>query len=611
MVCRVEVYELTAGNGDNTENRLLLINVEKVIYAIIRITCFIITAIDLNRTAASSINCCAAVGDKCTVINNNTCAVNRRNNLNVLAITCCKHCAFAGDCKLSAVLRKDYFNDFSVIICCDCMTVKVKNYVIICSVKNKRCYEIYVINELNCFAGLCCVDRILKRIVLNAVNLNYGNEVGICRATNLTEAVCKIVAVRSNNFLCYENCLTYRAVLTFGKTGLGTCGLYCRVNYDVVVELVNNFLCYENLVTYRAMLTFGKACLGTCRSLSCVDYFSVSELINNFLLYESYAANRALLTVSKTGLGAACSLAGNCFLCVSKLFDSLCLSAKLNATYRTVNYAVVRACCRASSVNYVFLNCCALGVRKLFNNLCCSAELFATYRTVNYAVVRACSRASSVNYVFLNCLALGVSELFNNFLCYENLITYRAVLTFGKACLGTCGSLSCVGYLGVSCEFAVCLAAIITNCLSLTGCCAAGVICKLTCVFALTYRANTRVLSFIILRPAAHCVIKLINNFLCNGCTVTSGAVRTFGKTCSCTSRSYSLVNYDVMAESRNNCLRYLVVASCAVLTCGETGFGTSSSNCRINYDVVTESINCFCVAVATNRTSVFNFACV
>ena len=75
MICGVEAYEATTGNCDNTKIGFLLINIKKEVHAIIKLLSLIVTAVDFNRTAASSVDCCATVRNISTVADNNGCAV--------------------------------------------------------------------------------------------------------------------------------------------------------------------------------------------------------------------------------------------------------------------------------------------------------------------------------------------------------------------------------------------------------------------------------------------------------------------------------------------------------------------------------------------------------
>ena len=77
------------------------------------------------------------------------------------------------------------------------------------------------------------------------------------------------------------NLVAYVAIATYGTgvsgvTAIETIGssYYCIV---FVTKCVNSFLSYDNCVTYGAVLTFGKTGSGTSRSYCCVDNLGVAE----------------------------------------------------------------------------------------------------------------------------------------------------------------------------------------------------------------------------------------------------------------------------------------------------------------------------------------------
>ena len=87
-------------------------------------------------------------------------------------------------------------------------------------------------------------------------------------------------------------------------------------------------------------------------------------------------------------------------------------------------------------------------------------------------------------------------------------------------------------------------------------------------------------------------VTESVNNFLLY-LVVTNCAVLTLGKTGVITGRSYCLVNLDLMTERGNNLLRCSVaVTSGAVRTFSKTCFGTGGSNRLVDYHMVTVRSN-------------------
>ena len=147
------------------------------------------------------------------------------------------------------------------------------------------------------------------------INLFYNP----CR-TVVTELTCRIaglsagcvlavilsgvkVAGSGDGGLSYGECLTYRTLLTVGKTvgGTGSC----------VAEYVNlgmslhgdDILLYEYGVTNGTLLTIGKTGCCTSRIMAENHFFSVAKSRNNFLFGSYGLTNRALSALGKTGCG--------------------------------------------------------------------------------------------------------------------------------------------------------------------------------------------------------------------------------------------------------------------------------------------------------------------
>ena len=74
------------------------------------------------------------------------------------------------------------------------------------------------------------------------------------------------VSLSSNYSLCYNNCVTYRTVLTFGKTGFGTGRSYCRIDHFSVSKLCNSF---------------GLGATASCASVGLYTFFSTSRRFGN------------------------------------------------------------------------------------------------------------------------------------------------------------------------------------------------------------------------------------------------------------------------------------------------------------------------------------------
>ena len=379
---------------------------------------------------------------------------------------------------------------------------------------------------------ICCNNFLCNLVVTSGAVRAFGKtgfSTGRCNCSIGDHIVIECV----NYFLCNENFVTYGAVLAFCLTCSSTSSSYRLVNNLGVPLCCNNFLCNENFVTYGAVLTFCLTCSSTSSSYCLINNFGVTLCCNYFLCNENFVTYGAVLTFGKTGFGTSCILCRVNRLGMSKFVDSLFGSAELFATYRTLNYFIIRTCSLTGSINYILLNCCCRGMSKLVDSLFGSAELFATYRTVNYFFIRTCSLTGSGNYVLLSRFACGVRKLSSFCLCNENCFTNGAVLTFGKTGCSTSCSYCLINYLGVrklvdslfsSAELFATYRAlnyfIIRTC-SLTG---SG--------------------NYVFLSRFARGVRKLSSFCLCNENCFTNGAVLTFGKTGCSTSCSYCLINY-------------------------------------------------------------------
>ena len=80
-----------------------------------------------------------------------------------------------------------------------------------------------------------------------------------------------------NSILCDNDCVTYRAMLTFCKPCCCTSSLNCCVNYLGMRLLFNSILSNKHLRTYRTMLSLCKSCCLTCSFNYLVYYLRVTE----------------------------------------------------------------------------------------------------------------------------------------------------------------------------------------------------------------------------------------------------------------------------------------------------------------------------------------------
>ena len=77
-----------------------------------------------------------------------------------------------------------------------------------------------------------------------------------------------------------EDFVTYRTVLTRGKTGGRTGGCYRRVGDLGMSEGGHSRLRYENGIALGAIYTQGKTCLGAGRGYGIYGHLSVTESVN-------------------------------------------------------------------------------------------------------------------------------------------------------------------------------------------------------------------------------------------------------------------------------------------------------------------------------------------
>ena len=414
-------------------------------------------------------------------------------------------------------------------------------------------------------------------------------------------------------FLCKENLVTYGAVLTLGKTCLGTGGSYCIVDYLGVTERVsvisnvavatyrtsisgittvftirssyycvirvtccgNCLLCNENLVTYRAMLTLSKTGCSTGRCYCLVNNLGVTGCGNNSLV-KYFTTVCTYLASGKTGGGTGCGsacyrsgvgmLAGK--ICITSVANFVVvlvkmaksvyyfLSNKKLATHRAVltfSKAGFSTSCRYCSVNCFSMAGCG-------NDYVISGKLNATNGTVNYAVIVTCVLTGRCNALLYNCFTYGMAVCRNYLLSNENLVTYGTMLTGGKTGCGTSRSYCLVGYLSVTERGN---SYIISGKLNVTY---GTVNYVVIATVSLTSRINV-----VFYNGVACSVSKCCYSFLNNESLATYGTMLTFGKTGLGTSGSLCLVNNLGMSE------RIGVISNVAVTTYGTDVSGVTA----------------------------------
>ena len=157
-----------------------------------------------------------------------------------------------------------------------------------------------------------------------AVAASYFNIAVLGTACAVNYKITVSVTCSCNRFLCNENRVTNRAVLTFGQTCFGASRSLCSINYCGVAlsayvdegEVNKILLCFiiffgiEGNVAVTAS-DFNIAVLGTACAVNYKITVSVARSLNCFLSNKNFATNRAVLTFSQTCFGASSS---NCLV---------------------------------------------------------------------------------------------------------------------------------------------------------------------------------------------------------------------------------------------------------------------------------------------------------
>ena len=136
-----------------------------------------------------------------------------------------------------------------------------------------------------------------------------------------------------------------------------------------MTKCINYFLCYENLVTYGAMLTFGKTGCCTCRCYRCINYFGMSKSRNKLCLYKCFVTYRAVFSFCVSDFCTSrCDFRIDNYG-VTKCVNYDCLAAELYITYGTVNYVIIRTSCCTCRCYVVFNNNVTFCMTKCVYNL--------------------------------------------------------------------------------------------------------------------------------------------------------------------------------------------------------------------------------------------------
>ena len=100
---------------------------------------------------------------------------------------------------------------------------------------------------------------------------------------NCYDPFTEAVTVGRDILLSNQHLVTGGAMLTCGKSVLGTGSRHCCINYLPMTECRYGFLSNEYFVTYGAMLTFGKTFGSTGNSYCLIDNLGMAERLYSFL----------------------------------------------------------------------------------------------------------------------------------------------------------------------------------------------------------------------------------------------------------------------------------------------------------------------------------------
>ena len=142
---------------------------------------------------------------------------------------------------------------------------------------------------------------------------------------------------------------------TLGKTGFGTVGCYCCVNYYGVTKRCYGLLCNENLAAYRTVATLGKTGFGTVGCYCCVNYYGVTKRCF-FVCNVAVATYRtSIIGVTSLGTSRCCYF---CIIAVAKRCFFV-IGIFISATRTNVGGVTIlgtSGCCYASFM--VVTKCC-------------------------------------------------------------------------------------------------------------------------------------------------------------------------------------------------------------------------------------------------------------
>ena len=224
-----------------------------------------------------------------------------------------------------------------------------------------------------------------------------------------------------NSFLCFENCITYRAMRTLCKSCVCTVGSNSRVNNYRMTECVN-IICNIRIAANGA-------------SICCIAFFCASGIRYNCIIFMSESINVVRnIWIAANGAGVCCIA----FFCASRFCDYFVVTMSrcghgFLCFENFITYRAMRTLCKScvctirsnSRVNNYRMTECVNVVRNIW---------IAAYRAGICCVTFFCASR------FCDYFVVTVSRCGHGFLCFENFVTYRAMRTLCKTCMCTVGS---------------------------------------------------------------------------------------------------------------------------------------------------------------------------
>ena len=286
--------------------------------------------------------------------------------------------------------------------------------------------------------------------------------------------------------------ITYRAMVTLGKTGYGTGRLNTCILFGSMSQSFNIVLRNQNYVTYGTMLSFSLTLLCTCCGNCIINFLgmagscfhlvltgylgaaglngTVNDLVVatvngtccvNLVLYHGssgsvsqsildiylHSMTHSVFITYATGLESialfsTCRSSYNtCIIGMTEWVNGSCRARQLCVAYGTVNNGIIASAVYTVGSNVVFDHCCSGCMTQSVNNLMNAGNFVCSaYRAVYDLVISACNSTGSLDLVFLNSIA-GSMGNGGDRLC----ISVSIIVLTGERLntgYGTCGILS-------------------------------------------------------------------------------------------------------------------------------------------------------------------------